>query len=127
MSQIPGVCYYRMSTDRQDKSIPQQQAWAQAACKLEGVSVEAEFRDDGVSGDKTGQRDGFHDMLAFCQERHREGRPVRAVVCYSASRFSRADSQETAAYIWQFRQAGTHRILTAERWMDWTKEEDRVL
>jgi DNA invertase Pin-like site-specific DNA recombinase len=124
---IPAVVYYRMSKDQQDKSIPQQEAWAHAKCKVEGVSIEREFRDEGISGDKTSKRDGFREMLRFCQTRHRERRPIKAVVCYSASRFSRADSQETAAYIWQFRQAGTHRILTADRWMDWEKEEDRVM
>lgn len=121
------VAYFRMSTNLQDKSIPQQRAWQQAQAKLENLQVEAEFKDEGISGAATDRRDDFHRMLAFCQQRHREGRPVEVIICYSASRFSRADSHETSAYIWQFRQAGTHRILTASRWFDWRVEQDRVL
>jgi DNA invertase Pin-like site-specific DNA recombinase len=127
---VRAVAYYRMSTDQQDKSIPQQQEWAQSRRKAdpaEPIDIAAEFRDDAVSGDKTDKRADFHAMLAFCQKQHKEGRPIEAIVCYTPSRFSRADSHETASYIWQFRQAGVHRILTAERWFDWDKEEDRVL
>jgi DNA invertase Pin-like site-specific DNA recombinase len=124
---IDGVCYYRMSTDHQETSIPQQEAWARAKCQVEGVRIEREFRDEGISGDKTAHRDSFHDMLEFCRQRQKEGRPIRVIVCFSASRFSRADSHETGHYLWEFRQAGTHRLLTAERWIDFDREEDRVI
>jgi DNA invertase Pin-like site-specific DNA recombinase len=112
---IPAVAYFRMSTDQQDKSFPQQLAWAREKTAAEGLQVVREFRDEGISGDATSKRDGFRQMLEFCQQQGKAGRPVEAIVCYTASRFSRADSHETAAYIWQFRQAGTHRILTAVR------------
>src|SRR5271155_4326845 len=110
---MEAVLYLRMSSDIQERSIPQQRNWAVEAAGREGVEIVGEFSDAGISGDKTSQRDGFHEMLASCQQRRRDGQPVPVIMCYSASRFSRADSQETAYYIWQFRQAGTHRILTA--------------
>jgi hypothetical protein len=72
-------------------------------------------------------RDAFLDMLAFCRERAREGKPIGAVVCYDTSRFSRADSNETGHYIWEFRQADVNRVLTWERWFDFRKEEDRAI
>src|SRR5262245_45071335 len=66
-------------------------------------------------------------MLRFCQEQARAGAPIHAVVCYHTNRFGHADSNETSAYIWEFRQAGTNRLLTWERWYDFRKEEDRAI
>jgi DNA invertase Pin-like site-specific DNA recombinase len=116
-----------MSSAPQEKSIPQQRAVMLPRAKLEGVRVVREFKDEAKSGGGMRKRDDFQAMLAFCQERHAAGKPVGAVVCYDTSRFSRADSNETAAYIWQLRQAGVSRLLTWERWYDFRKEEDRAL
>jgi DNA invertase Pin-like site-specific DNA recombinase len=116
-----------MSSSQQDKSIPQQRAEMLPRCKLEGVQVVAEFKDEGISGGGMARRDAFLKMLAYCQERHQAGHPVAAVVCYDTSRFSRADSNETAAYIWQFRQAGVCRLLTVERWYNFARPEDRTM
>src|SRR5262245_64462288 len=116
-----------MSGHDQEKSIPQQRAEMLPRCKLENVRVEREFADEGISGGGMRGRDAFLDMLRFCQERHRDGRPVEAAVCWLTSRFSRATSIETAHYIWEFQQVGVHRVFTWERWFDFRKEEDRAI
>jgi DNA invertase Pin-like site-specific DNA recombinase len=116
-----------MSSSQQDKSIPQQRAEMLPRCKLEGVQIVREFKDEGISGGGMAKRDDFLSMLAFCEERRRAGEPIDAIVCYHTNRFSRADSNERAAYIWQLRQAGVNRLLTSERWFDFRKAEDRTM
>jgi DNA invertase Pin-like site-specific DNA recombinase len=124
---IRAVAYWRMSSSPQEKSIPQQRAEMLPRARLAGVEIVAEFKDEAVSGGGMKKRDAFREMVRFCEERRRAGEPVEAVVCYHTNRFSRADSNETGAYIWQLRQAGVNRLLTWERWYDFRKEEDRAI
>jgi DNA invertase Pin-like site-specific DNA recombinase len=121
------VAYWRMSSSPQEKSIPQQRAEMLPCCKLKNVEIVREFKDEAKSGGGMKKRDAFLDMLRFCQERAKAGQPIAAIVCYDTSRFSRADSNETSAYIWEFRKAGVNRLLTWERWYDFRKEEDRAI
>jgi hypothetical protein len=48
-------------------------------------------------------------------------------VCWNANRFSRADSQETSWFIWEFRKVGVTRMFTASGWVDFDRMEDRIL
>jgi DNA invertase Pin-like site-specific DNA recombinase len=121
------VAYWRMSSSPQEKSIPQQRAEMLPRCQLAKVNVVREFKDEAKSGGGMAKRDAFLDMLRFCQERAEAGQPIKAIVCYDTSRFSRPDSNETSAYIWEFRKAGVNRLLTWERWYDFRKEEDRAI
>jgi DNA invertase Pin-like site-specific DNA recombinase len=127
-SPLRGVVYARRSKeDREAGSIEQQLAWADGLCPREHIAVAAVFTDSGKSGHATAQRTGFHDMLAFCKEEQRLGRPVDAIVTWHANRFSRADSQETGWFLWEFRKAGVDRMLTSQRWIHFERMEDRVL
>jgi DNA invertase Pin-like site-specific DNA recombinase len=126
-NRLRGVAYYRMSSALQERSIDQQREWAQAAAPREGVEVLAEFQDAARSGTEATRRSGFQDMLKFCQERWKARRPVDALVLWNTDRFSRADSQETSWYIWEFRKAGVERMLTSTGWIDFSKPEHRVL
>src|SRR5262245_20282830 len=94
---IRAVAYYRMSEDRQEASIPQQQQWAERACPKNGVELVRAFKDEGIAGDEIATRKGLQDLLAFCEQRHKTGRPVEAVVVWDSDRFSRANSFATAA------------------------------
>src|SRR5262245_54396979 len=105
-SPVRAVAYWRMSTDIQDDSIPRQQGHMRPKAQLAGVEIVKEFADEGVSGGRMAKRDRFKEMLAFCQEQHRRGQPVQAVVCWDTKRFSRATSIETNHYLWEFMQAG---------------------
>jgi site-specific DNA recombinase len=66
-------------------------------------------------------------MLKFCQAEHRKGVPIECVVCWHSNRFSRADSQETNWYIWEFRKVGVNRIFTSQGWTDFRKMPDRIM
>jgi site-specific DNA recombinase len=117
-----------MSSDKQEGSIEQQREWALPACAAQTIDVAAEFVDSGRPGHETGRRTGFLDMLAFCQKERAAGRSVDVVVCWASSRFSRADSDETSYYRWQFRQAGVRFLLTKMNGLrDWEKGTDRLL
>jgi site-specific DNA recombinase len=124
---IRGVLYCRKSNDDEGESIDQQGRWADEACAREGVVLVASFADQSVAGWDTARRSDFHRMIAFCEEQARLGQPVETVVCWKANRFSRADSLETAAFLHQLRQAGTCRMLTKDRWIDFNVPEDRMI
>jgi DNA invertase Pin-like site-specific DNA recombinase len=121
------VAYYRMSTDRQEDSIPQQQEWAARACRREGAEVVREFSDPGIAGDEIALRPGLQAMIEFCEQRWKAGDPVDAVATWDADRFSRADSIRTAALLCRLMDAGVSRMLTAEGWVDFDDVTDRVL
>jgi DNA invertase Pin-like site-specific DNA recombinase len=124
---VRAVAYYRMSSAAQENSIEQQRRWAQEACPRAGLELAAEFADAARPGHETDRRQEFLAMLEFCRAEHRRGRPVRVIVCWAMSRFSRSDSTETSWFIWEFRKAGIERIFTASGWIDFRKMEDRVL
>jgi DNA invertase Pin-like site-specific DNA recombinase len=127
MPAVRAVAYYRKSNDDDGSSIDQQREWARAAAAREGVELVREFADQAKRGHDTAGRTAFHEMLEFCQQEHRRGAPVQAIVTWHLNRFSRADSQETSWFIWEFRKAGVARILTAQRWYDFSRMEDRVI
>ena len=127
MPALRAVAYYRKSNDDDGNSIDQQREWARAACEREGVELAREFADQAKKGHETATRTEFHEMLAWCQEQARKRTPVQASATWHTNRFSRADSQETAWFVWEFRKAGIGRILTAQRWYDLARKEDRAL
>ncbi len=58
------------------------------------------------------RRDDLQRMLQFRKDQHPAGEPIDGIPCYDTSRFSRADSNEPAHAIWEFRQAGANRQFT---------------
>src|SRR4051794_20878925 len=100
--QVRAVAYYRMSTDRQEDSIPQQMEGMRPKAQQEGIKTIREFADEGLSGGRMAKRDHFKEMLAFCQEQRRRCEPIEAIVCWDTKRFSRATSFEAARSIWEF-------------------------
>ncbi len=119
---IRGVLYCRMSTDKQEESIPQQRDWAERTCKREGVELLAVFEDPGIAGDEIKLRPGLQALLDYCDQGG-----VDCVVTWNADRFSRADSIRTAALICRLLDAGVSRMLTSEGWIDFEDDTDRVL
>jgi site-specific DNA recombinase len=122
---VRAVAYYRMSTDRQEASVPQQREWARRAADAHGVAVVAEFQDDGVSGSEIDKRRGLAALLSYCERP--PGAPVAAVVVWDPDRLSRADSIRTAAVVCRLVDAGVTRLLTQEGWVDFDSDLDRVL
>lgn len=127
MQPIRAVTYYRKSNEDDGQSIDQQRAWAVEAAEREGIIILREFADQSVAGWNNAKRSDFHNMLAYCQEQHRLGNPVEAIVCWHTNRLSRADSLESARYLHEFRQVGVDRLRTRERWYDLRRKEDRAL
>jgi site-specific DNA recombinase len=127
MPAIRAVAYYRKSNEDDGSSIDQQRQWAHEACQKEGVEIVRDFADQAKKGHETATRTEFHEMLRFCQEEARRGTPIQAVVTWHTNRFSRADSIETNHYLHLFRQAGVSRFLTAQRWIDFARGEDRLV
>jgi DNA invertase Pin-like site-specific DNA recombinase len=125
---VRAVAYYRKSNEDDGSSIDQQRTWAREACAREGIEIVEEFPDQAKKGWDTARRTAFHEMLAFCQEQERRRAPIDAIVCWHSNRFSRADSQETSWFIWEFRKAGVNLIYTASHgWRDFCKDSDRIL
>jgi DNA invertase Pin-like site-specific DNA recombinase len=124
---IPGVLYTRMSSDRQEESIAQQLDWAERTCKREGVAILREFSDEAIAGDEIARRPGLQALIAFCEDRYRQGQPVRAIVTWNGDRFSRADSIRTAGVLCRLLDAGTTLMLDNEGWTDFENETDRVM
>jgi DNA invertase Pin-like site-specific DNA recombinase len=122
-----GVFYGRKSNEDDGKSVDQQRDWARETCPKEGVDLVKEFADQAVAGHDTAGRTDFHRMLEFCREQARLKRPIGVIASWHTNRFSRADSQETSWFIWEFRKAGVKHILTAQRRYDLSRKEDRAL
>src|SRR5262249_21231756 len=117
------VAYYRMSTGKQEASIPEQREWAGQACPKQGVEVLTEFTDDGISGSEIDRRPGLMALLRYVEERG----DVEALVVWDLDRFSRASSIETAAVLHRLMGAGVTSILTPERWYDLENDIDVLL
>ena len=127
-STIRAVAYYRMSTDSQEDSIPQQQGAMRPRAKLQGVEIVREFSDEGISGGGMANATLLRQCWLTVRTAHRRGERIEAVVCWDTKRFSRASSIETNHSIWEFMQAGVCRLFTySEGWIDFRREEQRVL
>jgi DNA invertase Pin-like site-specific DNA recombinase len=124
---IPTVFYGRMSDDKQETSIPEQQEWLAGVKVRENLDVVAEFYDPGIPGDEIRHRPGLQDLLAYCEREHQAGRPVEAMACWEFGRFSRANSYRTAAVICRLMDAGCFRVLTNRGWIDFRDQRDRVI
>jgi DNA invertase Pin-like site-specific DNA recombinase len=124
---LRAVAYYRKSNEDGGESVKQQREWAREAEAREGFKLLAEFADEAVAGHDTARRTDFHRMLEFCKERARQKRPVDMIVCWHPNRFSRADSQETSWYVWEYRRIGVAQVFTATRRYDFDRPEDRLV
>jgi DNA invertase Pin-like site-specific DNA recombinase len=122
-----GVGYFRKSKDEQTDSIEQQLAWANEVCPARNISLAATFTDEGKSGHATSKRTDYHRMLRYCQEEYRAGRPIDVIVCWHTNRFSRADSQETGWFIWEYRKVDVNRMFTNAGWLDFRDRTTRAI
>lgn len=122
------LAYYRMSTDDQENSIPQQKDWARRTAARESLSLLAEFQDDGVSGSKTEQRTGLMAALREAEDAAERGEPYDVLLAWDMDRWSRADSWRTGAVMARLMDAGVGRVITnADGVVDLADETHRVL
>jgi DNA invertase Pin-like site-specific DNA recombinase len=116
-----------MSTIKREASIAEQRQWATHATAREGVEIVKEFQDEAIAGDEIARRYGLLDLVDFCVKAHAAGNPIEAVVTWDADRFSRANSIATNAVLAELMKAGVTRMLTAEGWVDFDDDMDRLM
>ena len=110
MSEITAVGYARRSTDMQERSIPDQQAYVEQWAKEHGYVIKRWYVDDAISGTSTKDRDAFERMI-------RDGETSRdfsTVLCYDISRFSRGGTNETGFFLHRLKLVGVEVVFTAD-------------
>ena len=98
---IPAVAYYRMSTDKQDASIPRQRSAVTKYASAHGYDIINEYADEGISGAATEERHGFLQMMDACAS----GR-WGTILCDDLARFGRENSIRAGKYVWPIEQYG---------------------
>ena len=64
-----------MSEDTQEASIPEQRQWAERAAPQHRVQIVRAFVDEGIAGDEIARRQGLQDLMSFCEDEGKAGRP----------------------------------------------------
>jgi DNA invertase Pin-like site-specific DNA recombinase len=107
---IRAVGYARRSTDMQERSIPDQQAYVEKWAKEHGYEIVRWFIDDAISGTSTKGRNAFEQLISTAEN----GRDFETVLCYDISRFSRGGTNETGFYLHRLKLAGVDVVFTAD-------------
>jgi site-specific DNA recombinase len=123
MTLMRAVAYYRMSDDQQEESIPQQRTAVLAWAKTHGYVVVREYKDEGISGDKTEKRKGFLQMREDATRLH----DFQAVIVWDQDRFGRFDSLEAGYWIKPLRDAGIMLVTMKEGAIDWNDFTKRLV
>ncbi len=104
------IGYARRSTDKQEQSIPDQQAYVEQWAKEHGYVIKRWYVDDAISGTSTKGRDLFAQMIAAAEN----GRDFDTILCYDITRFSRGGTNETGYYLYRLQAAGVEAIFCAD-------------
>jgi DNA invertase Pin-like site-specific DNA recombinase len=107
---IKAVGYARRSTDMQERSIPDQQAYVERWAGERGYQLVRWYIDDAISGTSTKGRAAFEKMIKTAEN----GRDFDFILCYDISRFSRGGTNETGYYLHRLGLAGVQAIFCAE-------------
>lgn len=113
--------YLRMSTDKQDTSIPQQRAELERYAEKHGYEIVHEYRDEGISGDATAKRKGFQRMIADAPTGDFD-----RILCWDQDRFGRFDMIEAGRWISPLRDAGVSLETVAQGAIDWNDFAGRL-
>ena len=120
-AQIEAVAYYRMSSDRQEKSVAEQRSAVRKWAKQNGYRILHEYVDEGISGVDTAKRVEFQRMHADSMSKR-----WSAILCWNQDRFGRFDSTEAGFWIFPLRKAGIHLATVTQGKIDWNSFEGRV-
>ena len=107
---IPAVGYARRSTDLQERSIPDQQAFVERWAKEHGYRILRWYVDDAISGTSARGRDAFERMIEAAEH----GCDFECILCYDMSRFSRGGTNETGYYLHRLKLAGVDVLFPAD-------------
>src|SRR5262245_46792682 len=117
------VCYYRMSSDRQETSIPDQRVEVEALAAKSGYQIVRAYKDEGISGDATEKRRGFQQMLRDAKEKG----DFEVILCWDQDRFGRFDQLEAGYWIKPLRDAGVRLETVAQGRIDWDDFAGRIV
>ena len=107
---VPAVGYARRSTDMQERSIPDQQAYVEKWAKEHDYRIVRWFIDDAISGTSAKGRNAFEQMIVAAEN----GRDFETILCYDISRFSRGGTNETGYYLHRLKLVGVDVVFTAD-------------
>jgi site-specific DNA recombinase len=116
------VAYYRMSTDRQEASIPRQRDSVQAYAAVHNFEIVREYTDIGISGDATEKRAEFQRMRADGARGD-----FAAILCWDKDRFGRFDSIEQGYWVKPLRDAGVRLVTVTQGVIDWNSFGGRIV
>ena len=120
-AQISAVAYYRMSSDRQEKSVAEQRDAVRKYAKQNGYRILHEYVDEGISGVDTSKRVEFQRMMRDALDKK-----WSAILCWNQDRFGRFDSCEAGFWIFPLREARVHLATVTQGRIDWDSFEGRV-
>lgn len=112
-STIAAVAYYRMSSDKQEASIPEQRKAVERFAKEHGYRILSEYIDEGISGWKE-EREGFQRLITDLTRGD-----FQAVLCWDQNRFSRFPVLEANHYWFLLDRAGVHLATVNQGRLDW--------
>ena len=111
---VTAVAYYRMSSDKQEASIPAQREAVETYADQQGYRIIREYLDEGISGDATEKRRGFQRMIGEAADGD-----FQAILVWDQDRFGRFDSVEAGHWIYPLRKAGVCLVTVAQGRIDW--------
>ena len=117
------VAYYRMSSDRQETSIPDQRDAVHDYAKKHNLTIIRQYQDEGISGDATEKRHEFQRMLQEATEL----RDFEVVLCWDQDRFGRFDPLEAGYWVKPLRDEGIRLETVAQGRIDWNDFAGRII
>jgi site-specific DNA recombinase len=120
---IPAVAYYRMSSDRQEASIPAQRVEVAAYAEKHGYHILREYKDEGISGDETEKRIEFQKMIADAKEKG----DFEVILCWDQDRFGRFDPLEAGYWTKPLRDVGVRLETVAQGRINWDDFAGRII
>lgn len=115
------VLYLRMSSDKQDTSIPSQRKALSLLAAEKKWKIVGEYSDSGISGDATEKRLGFQQMMSDCHKKRFD-----VILCWDQDRFGRFDPLEAGFWVKPMRDAGIVLHTIAQGPIDWTQFAGRL-
>jgi len=122
LAENAAVLYLRMSSAKQDKSIPAQRDELLKLAKAKGYTVVREYVDPAISGDDTEKRVGFLALRERCEI----GPDFSIILVWHEDRFSRNDPLEFGYWLRPIRASGVI-LETPTGRVDWESLGGRLL
>ena len=121
-SKTPAVAYYRMSSDKQETSIPAQRTAVERYADENGYHIVREYVDSGISGDATEKRLQFQRMISDATTAQ-----WKSIIVWNQDRFGRFNSLEAGHWVYPLVQAGVSLVTTDQGVIDWTDFTGRMM